>query len=286
VRGNSATGTEAQDGGGGGIVTFVSAVGPVTIIDSELRQNNAGYAGGGLNVSVPTQVLSSTITDNNATVAGGGISNVGVLALQNTTVSTNTTFGAGGGVYNGGYLEMINSTLSSNQSSGTIPGASGGGGLAQATFTITPSSVISYSTIVSNTAAITPTSGIGVLDGPMTLEASIVANNDGTNNFGVLGGSITSAGYNLTNSTISPFDQTSDITGTAALLGPLADNGGPTLTHLPLNDSPAIDAIPANECGVTTDQRGADRPLNEGCDIGAVELGELIFEIWLPFIVK
>jgi hypothetical protein len=55
------------------------------------------------------------------------------------------------------------------------------------------------------------------------------------------------------------------------MLGPLADNGGPTWTEALLPGSPAINAgvtIP----GVTTDQRGRYRPQGAGPDIGAYEL--------------
>ena len=56
------------------------------------------------------------------------------------------------------------------------------------------------------------------------------------------------------------------------LLGPLQDNGGPTFTHALLPGSPAIDHIPAENCEVTTDQRGVARPQGAACDIGAYEL--------------
>jgi hypothetical protein len=61
------------------------------------------------------------------------------------------------------------------------------------------------------------------------------------------------------------------------MLGPLADNGGPTLTHALLPGSPAIDAIPAISCTLPTDQRGALRPIvqtssDTPCDIGAFEV--------------
>lgn len=79
----------------------------------------------------------------------------------------------------------------------------------------------------------------------------------------------------------STFDLVSDATcglpaAPSALLGPLADNGGPTLTHLPGLGSPAIDAIPAGTAGLcdrtlATDQRGAVRPQGTACDIGSVE---------------
>ena len=55
------------------------------------------------------------------------------------------------------------------------------------------------------------------------------------------------------------------------LLGPLADNGGSTLTHALLPGSPAINAILAGDCAVATDQRGMARPSGGGCDIGAFE---------------
>jgi hypothetical protein len=73
------------------------------------------------------------------------------------------------------------------------------------------------------------------------------------------------------------------ITGTALTtdpqLGPLADNGGPTLTMAPAPTSPAIDA--GSSSGLRTDQRGFRRPTNirevrnagDGADIGAVETG-------------
>jgi hypothetical protein len=56
-----------------------------------------------------------------------------------------------------------------------------------------------------------------------------------------------------------------------ARLGPLADNGGPTLTHLPPVDSPALDAAGTAGCP-DADQRGVTRPQGPACEIGAVEV--------------
>jgi hypothetical protein len=61
-----------------------------------------------------------------------------------------------------------------------------------------------------------------------------------------------------------------DLINTDPLLGPLADNGGPTLTHLLQDDSSAIDAAPS--CPTDTDQRRVARPQGPPCDIGSVEV--------------
>ena len=59
------------------------------------------------------------------------------------------------------------------------------------------------------------------------------------------------------------------------MLGPLADNLGPTATHALLANSPAIDSGDLASCP-PTDQRGARRPVDgdgggADCDIGAFE---------------
>jgi hypothetical protein len=64
----------------------------------------------------------------------------------------------------------------------------------------------------------------------------------------------------------------------------LADNGGLTLTHLPLAGNPAIDAIPAALCAFSEDQRGMARPVNALCDIGAVEVSAQNMILFLPLV--
>lgn len=61
------------------------------------------------------------------------------------------------------------------------------------------------------------------------------------------------------------------------ILGRLTDNGGGTLTHLPLPGSPAIDMLPAAACSLVIDQRGLPRPVavtsaDTLCDLGATEV--------------
>jgi hypothetical protein len=94
-------------------------------------------------------------------------------------------------------------------------------------------------------------------------------------------GTTNDGGYNLDSGTSCGFSATNNsLSGVDPMLGPLAANGGPTLTHALLEGSPAIDK--GNSFGATTDQRGLVRPSNfvgipdasggNGSDIGAFEL--------------
>jgi len=63
----------------------------------------------------------------------------------------------------------------------------------------------------------------------------------------------------------------------AAMIGPLANNGGPTMTHALLPGSPALETALDAECPAA-DQRGVPRPFDADgdgvarCDVGAYEL--------------
>lgn len=81
------------------------------------------------------------------------------------------------------------------------------------------------------------------------------------------------------------------------MLGPLANNGGPTPTHMPQSGSPAIDFVGGGCPPPATDQRGAARPVDGDnnstvwCDAGAVEYGATApgpasGNVYLPLIVK
>lgn len=123
----------------------------------------------------------------------------------------------------------------------------------------------------------------GAISGNATVTSSIIAGNIN----GDLAGVINSSGYNIVGTgAISHINGPGDQTGiTNPMLGPLADNGGPTKTHMPLAGSPVINAgnpafNPANPDGLSTtddatpyDQRGATfgRIYGGRIDVGAVE---------------
>jgi hypothetical protein len=111
---------------------------------------------------------------------------------------------------------------------------------------------------------------------------------------------LNSKGYNLFGTTADctlSGDMTGVFSNTLVSLGALHDNGGPTLTHALLPDSPAIDAGDPAGCTdaqgnpLATDQRGYGRPVDgdsDGvarCDIGAYEYGATLppnFLVFLP----
>lgn len=286
---------------GGGIV---NNFGTLTVTNSILSSNLASINGGGIYNQGDTWVDKHSTLVGNSAVRGGGIYNYqGMVIVHTSTLAGNSAVtNSGGGIYHfQGQLTVTNSTLSGNSAnndgggiySSTADGACGatpatiihnstlsgnlansGGGIRNNNGVVE----ISNSTITTNTATV----GGGVLSSNDSVtctrvDETIVAGNSGND---VAANSITqrffSVGHNLIGtaganvSFAQEFTATGDMTNTLPLLGSLADNGGPTLTHRPNSDSPAIDAGTA-DCGTSIDQRGAERPYNNNCDIGAVE---------------
>ncbi len=99
----------------------------------------------------------------------------------------------------------------------------------------------------------------------------IVADNSAPTDANCNGDDATSLGYNLADDASCGFFATGDLVVADAMLGPLADKGGPTDTHDLLPGSPAIDAGSPACPPPATDQRGVARPQGAACDIGAVE---------------
>ena len=127
---------------------------------------------------------------------------------------------------------------------------------------------MSNSTISDNSAS----SGGGIYNaGTATLKNTIVANSPSASGGSCyLYGIITNGGYNLDSDNTCGFGTNNNsLSGVDPMLGPLADNGGPTKTHALLAGSPAIDK--GNSFGATTDQRGVTRPQGAASDIGSFE---------------
>jgi hypothetical protein len=130
---------------------------------------------------------------------------------------------------------------------------------------------VTNSTLSGNFAA----SGGGIHNdtgGTATLKNTIIANSVSG---GECAGSLVSLGNNLDSANTCGLGVAGDLSNTNPKLGPLQDNGGPTLTHALLEGSPAIDAGD-DSAAPATDQRGVSRPQGAASDIGAFELEDII----------
>jgi hypothetical protein len=267
VGGSTFSGNLAYNPGGGGIYN-VGIGATLSVATSTLVGNSAssgggilndGSSGGGAMLSVNT----CTFSGNSASAYGGGICNDGIGGtatglVATCTFSTNAAID-GGGIYNFG-AGSSNTTLRVNASTLSGNSASDGGG------------------------------GIfndGSSAGHATLEIGDTILNAGASGVNITNslGTVISRGYNLSSDNGGGLlIGTNDQINTNPILGPLANNGGPTFTHALLTGSPAFDrgkqdAIPT--LGLTTDQRGQPRPFDfpsianapggDGSDIGAFE---------------
>jgi CSLREA domain-containing protein/uncharacterized repeat protein (TIGR01451 family) len=244
---------------GGGVFVYANTS-RLEISGMQVLGNTAGDSGGGIYVYQGSAAISRAhIAHNRADDYGGGIFLFqGSVAVTAGQVTHNTVLHDGGGFYNlGGALTLVNATVSGNSAT-----AGPGGALCAMGGT----TVLTHTTVASNTAA----SGGGIYNGSLTspplLHNALLAHNDPAN----CDGTVDSKGYNLSDDgscTLTP----TDLTGVAALVGPLTQDGL-ALVHPLLPGSPAIDA---GRCapGITTDQRGQPRPhpVSPFCDIGAYE---------------
>jgi len=247
----------------------VSGRGSMTISDSIVSDNS----GPGVWNYLFLTVLNSTISGNSADGDGGGISSgtfksPGGVTVINSTISGNSTLSGGGGIaiqYGG--LTIVNSTISGNSA------GDAGGGIVNYTGTVQ----VANSTLSGNSAA----SGGGIYNvagqfgGTIEISNTILKAGALGENIFNNGGMVTSHGYNISSDDgggllTGPGDQIN----TDPLLGPLRDHGGPTLTHLPMRGSPAIDAGDPNFTPPPDhDQRGEcfDRVFGGRIDVGSVE---------------
>ena len=264
-------GNNTSGGSTGGIFDMQTAI-SVEFDDMSLVNGVAGGAGGA--ISALGQIVSTspfvfnpvvltirrcTIDHNKVTggQAGGVHIQRGTLTIEDSTLSNNSAFPLGGGglLAFTGTGSIVNSTFTGNSAASF---SRGGGMSLNGTYSLV------NDTITGNSGS----GGSGVTSfGSTTLSNTIVAGNTGGDCF-KLTPFVTD--HSLDSDNTCGLTGPGDLPGTNPLLGPLANNGGPTDTQTLLTGSPALDAGGNATCPAA-DQRGVTRPQRGICDIGAVE---------------
>ena len=296
----------ARDQGGGGCI---SSEGSMTLASVEIENctlipaaKNVGR-GGAIYAHGQVLLTSSTVTGSSVGALqaewqpvtkgeGGGIWGSSV-SLSRSSVSRNSVGKAspladGGGVFAKNELDIDNSTLDLNYSTGVVGAAYGGSlNLSNSTVSYNRSELgfagvyARYSaSAIASTITKNSSAGSGVAAGLYTpstnvrLNSAIVWGNTAggvPNDLFVQAITADISSNNLVgvsnNASLLPPDT---ISGDPEL-GPLQDNGGPTLTMAPSRTSPVIDHG-NNTVTSPFDQRGQSRVVGPAADIGAVEL--------------
>jgi hypothetical protein len=278
IENSVAEGTSSGNGGGA-----IYSLGTLRIDRSHIAGNEAKRLGGALLVGGTVTVRDTSFTANKATV-GGAIwqTNPSTLTLENVSFISNRVEQLvllprqGGAIYTFGNFSAINTTFAFNV-------ADTGGGLYAATGS---SNSLVNVTMYANRADI----GGAIFNesSSITLRNTVAdysrnrLNTASSLNCDSNGANTTSGGHNVISDNscfIAP--AAGDQLNVNPQLAGLADNGGPTLTVMPLAGSPVINN--GNNCPAT-DQRGATRPFGLACDVGAVEFGAHPPILWLPIV--
>jgi len=261
-----------------------SAGGAMYIDSSNVILNNvwvtdcvvaSGEGAGIVNLYGTTTILDSLISGNTVNNASGGntgsaiVNFRGTVNITNTTISGNTTnvLGYGSAVYNFGAdlpstINISGSTITNNHSTG---GFSTGGVANVSGYTVT----VQNSIIAGNTTTDIHPDVIGAFF---------------SNGYNIIGDVSEATGFTHPTDQVGPVSPPFNAAGAGIpldpMLKPLANNGGPVMTHALMVSalSPAIDK--GNSFGALFDARGFPRIYNfssipdasDGADIGAFEV--------------
>lgn len=271
IEGNRTLGNSANNGGG-----LSLGGGSVVKLDrTKVMLNEAGNVGGGIVMYDGTlKITRSTISGNESGYLGAGMYLSGsaaappVFSLKDSTVSGNSSGENGGGMYVSLYdqeddesAELTNVTVSGNSAEVS------GGGL----YGYVGRSTLNGVTVTDNTADSDGSGdgfGGGISGGQVSFENSIVFGNETLNPGDATpdcGGGGSSLGGSVTGTDCS---KASDDSHKDPKLKPLADNGGPTLTHAVKGSGSAIGRAD-RKSAPSKDQRGYKRDKHP--DSGAYE---------------
>jgi hypothetical protein len=245
--------------GGGAVGLFVVNGGVSFTVSRLTLANGKNNTGGAIdNEGGTVTVLGSTFSGNSAVYAGGIYDgDGGAISNNGGTIS-----------FNGGTVTVANSTFSGN--SAARGGGSGDTGLGGAIFNEGGTVTVLNSTLSGNSADGHGGGIESILGGTTTLTNTILASSTNGN----CDGSIQDGGGNVEDGNSCGFTATSSVSNSGSVLGPLANNGGPTLTMALYAGSPAVGRGVVATCTAAPvnglDQRGVARG-STACDSGAFE---------------
>jgi hypothetical protein len=251
----------------GGAIQINAGSGPVTISQSSLRSNEAGSSGGAIHADSNELVISNSTLSGNVSGGNGGA----IDTFDPSSIATCTS-----------KTTIVNSTISGNSAA-----FEGGGFSATCLYNSPPRNEIQNSTVAGNSAGVSE-GGVGGT-GSQYYHSTFLRNSIVADNTAPIAPDVeyysTRTTFSLIEHPPAGFGATEDnLLNIDPQLGPLAANGGPTMTQKPAAGSPVIDQ--GRNIGVfggpITDQRGSLRPFDvpalaqppagDGADMGAVEL--------------
>ncbi|MCA9563773.1 MAG: hypothetical protein KC561_09805, partial [Myxococcales bacterium] len=269
-------GEGAEAGWGGGIAAPESDHISIDIRDSELLELDAVHQGGAVWSTSGYVRLSGTEVRECSAPDGGAIWHDAHWIVRNSTFADNL---ATGSIIDGSEADIVisESSLYDNQAASTLRAPtmwiyqctfSNNSGVGVQCPDYSCGAIPCAFCHIESTTLVGDDTLLSVSTGELRLLASIVNGGEDTP---ACEGEINSLGNNIENRDSCNLQGDGDMSDTDPLLLTLQDNGGPTLTHEPASESPAIDAA-EEDCGSSAsgaDQRGVLRSLP--CDIGAVE---------------
>ena len=242
----------------------------VTLNALTLQDGSAGNGGliKGGRIDGILDINDSTLKRGIASVDGGALRVFGETTIRRSLFTQNTANGGGAAIINGnqGRLRVINSTITNNEN------LSGNNGRGIIHYVNSSPSATNIGSMVFENSTIANNIGVGINltnPGDYHLSNTLISGNSFGAVFLFNSATLTTNINNLCDSCGFTTTVQQD-----ALIAPLADNGGPTLTHALYSNSPALNSGDnAAAVSLTTDQRGTgfSRVLAGTVDIGAFE---------------
>jgi len=268
LSGGSFAGNDASIGGG-----FFSNAGNIVVSGVKLTGNEGRSIGGGMYVGEGNVTVANSLFRGNRSQSGGGLftATTGTTNLASSTFAYNRASGTGGGVWHRDGTGVFTNITVTNNRAPAAPGL----------YNFLATATLTNSTVYANAGGASSHGVENGSTGTMTIRDSVIWGNApgqvGTDPLAldtIVERNIIQGGCPADAS--CPGNQ---VLNANPQLGALAENGGPTPTRKPANNSPAIDAgTPAVCSGVAKDQRGVNRPVDgnkdgtAACDLGSVEV--------------